>query len=215
MHITQKKILEMANTHNLASLKLRELGELVGEPHPQKVKHHLSHLLKKGLLKKNPDGTIISPVTSNSVNDLFISLPIVGAANCGQALTFAQECLDGYLYISKSWLSNCNYSNLFVVKAVGNSMNKAQIKGKSIDDGDYVIINRSQKTPLEYKSKYVLSIINDMANIKRFVPDFDQNQIFLISESTQNYPPICIHENDFADYLINGEVVDVIKKPSI
>lgn len=213
MHTTQQRILDLANTKNLATLKLREIGELVGEPHPQKIKHHLNHLLKKGLLKQNSDKTVISPISATDQSDRFISLPILGSANCGQATLIADEYPEGYLQISKSMLPNFQPKEYFALKAVGNSMNRASIKGKSIEDGDYVVVDRKQKN--NYQNKYVLSIINGMANVKRFIFDSLNNQIALISQSSQDYPPIYIHTDDFQNYMINGEITDVIKKPQV
>ncbi|HZT34945.1 MAG TPA: hypothetical protein VFA15_03425, partial [Nitrososphaera sp.] len=59
----------------------------------------------------------------------------------------------------------------------------------------------------------VLSVIDKMANIKRYHFDKENNQIVLMSESTQSFPPIHIHPDD--DYSINGKVIKVIKKPKI
>jgi len=89
-------------------------------------------------------------------------------------------------------------------------MNRAEIDGKKIDDGDYVIID-SQNCEAK-DGEVVLSVIDGMANIKKFSVDEENNQIVLVSESTQNFPPIYIHQDD--DYMINGKVIQVIKKPS-
>lgn len=214
MHVTQQRILFLANSTNIANLKLREIGDKVGEPHPQKVKHHLNQLLKKGFLRQDKDQTVISPINSSRDNDeLFLSVPILGSANCGQALTFAEEQYEGYLQISKSLIPNYVQNEMFVVKAIGNSMNRANIKNKSIEDGDYVVIDKRPKS--SFNGKYVLSIINGMANIKKLISDPDNKQLVLISESSQQYNPIYIHENDFSNYLINGEVIEVIKRPQI
>jgi len=86
-------------------------------------------------------------------------------------------------------------------------MNKSQINGKSIEDGDFVIIDSTQIDP--NNNDYVVSIIDGMANIKKFRFDKENSRIALTSESTQDYPPIFIHESD--NYKINGKVVDVVK----
>jgi len=62
MHLVQQKIFDLASNKNIADLTLREVGELVGEPHPQKIKHHINQLLKKGLLKQNADKTVLTTV---------------------------------------------------------------------------------------------------------------------------------------------------------
>jgi len=58
--------------------------------------------------------------------------------------------------------------------------------------------------------QYIVSIIDEMANIKKFVPDPQNKRIVLKSESTNEYLPIFIHEED--KYEISGRVVGVIKK---
>ena len=90
-------------------------------------------------------------------------------------------------------------------------MNKASVGGKNIEDGDYVIIDGQDKHPKD--GDYVLSIINGMANIKKFVKDEKNNMVVLLSESRQYFPPIYIHEDDLSDYVISGKVVQVIEGP--
>jgi SOS-response transcriptional repressor LexA len=90
-------------------------------------------------------------------------------------------------------------------------MNRAEIGGKRIEDGDYVIVDVSDKHVRN--GDIVLSIIDGLANIKKFYLDKKNNQVILMSQSTKDFPPIYIHEND--DFMINGKVVQVIKKPKI
>lgn len=143
-------------------------------------------------------------------------IPVVGAANCGQAVTFADENIEGYLTISQNMLNTRFRPNeMFAVKAVGSSMNKSSVGGKSISDGDYVIIDNHRGSINDYRNKYVLSIINGMANIKKFTIDEQNHTVVLISESTESYPPIFIHEEDFGSYMVNGIVADVVKAPVI
>lgn len=216
MHITQKKILELAGKKDIGKLKLLELGIEVGESHPQKVKHHLQHLIKKGFLKWDRWNKSISVVKSGMISGGdFIAIPMMGYANCGIASMNANESFDGMLMVSRSLVASQNAKSLFAVKAVGQSLNKANIdgKGKNIDDGDYVIIDKSQITPSN--NTYVLSIIDGLANIKKLVIDKTNRQLILLSETDQNIPPIYIGQEDFQDYMINGVVVGVMKKPNI
>ncbi len=90
-------------------------------------------------------------------------------------------------------------------------MNRANINGQNIEDGDYVVID-SNKVDIQH-IMYALSIIDGCANIKRLVLDKDKERITLISESTEKYNPIYIHKDD--DFLINGSVVSVIKNPVV
>ena len=87
------------------------------------------------------------------------------------------------------------------------------VKGNTIEDGDFVIIDKNDKNP--NNGDYVLSIIDDVANIKKFVRDRKNKQIILLSESTEDLPPIYIHPKDFSEYIIGGKVIQVIKKPNL
>lgn len=207
MHPIQKKILELSTVRNLGNFKLREIGQLVGELHPQKIKHHLKQLEKKGLLRINKEKKLIENAKNIPDQPNLRSVPIVGVANCGEAKNFADECIEGYLKISPKLISK-NSDKLFAIKATGDSMNRANINGQSIEEGDFVLVDGNQQSPLD--QSYILSIIDGMANIKKFKKN--GNQIMLVSESNQDYPPIIIHQDDLNNYMVNGEVVQVIKK---
>lgn len=210
MHKLQQAILELADKKNLASMTLREIGEYVGEQHPQKIKHHLNQLRVKGLMANGNKAKLFegSKVIGTGQTQM-ISIPILGLANCGPAQIFASENLEGYLTVSVGMIPK--KKKIFAVRAVGTSMNRANINDKSIEDGDYVIIDADYKHPKD--GDYVLSVIGGSANIKRFCRDTENNQIVLISESSQELPPIYIHPKDFSEYMVNGKVVQVIKKP--
>jgi repressor LexA len=210
MHTTQEKILKLIESKNISGLTLREIGNLIGEKFPQKVKHHIDQLEKKGFLKLDRSSkTITKPIANKAtlLSNNLINIPIVGTANCGPATIFANENIEGYIKISKNILKK--FKNIFAIRAQGLSMNKAMIDGKKIEDGDYLIIDSEYKNPKN--GDVVLSIIDDMANIKKYVWDEENNQVILVSESTRDIPPIFIHEDD--SFMINGRVIQVIKKP--
>lgn len=213
MHKIQRSLLKLAKTKNLGNLTLREIAEQLGESelHPQQVKHHLTQLQKKGLITVDRDKDVIERVRfSTARRSPFVSVPIVGSANCGEALELADEHVEGFLKVSRSMLKRKR--GIYALRAVGSSMNKAKVQGQPINDGDYVIIDGDDREP--EKGDYVVSIIESAANVKKFVQDADTGEIALISESTDNFPPIYIHPHDFADYMISGKVVQVIKNPS-
>ena len=205
MHIIQEKLLKELNRKNLSGMTLREIGSLVGEKSAQKIKHHLNQLSKRGFIAYNPVKREIKKAQKIS-KEGFVSLPIVGAANCGPATIFAEENITGYLKVSKRLAPHGG--KLFILRAEGDSMNKANINGKNIENDDFVIVDAEQKNPEQ--GQYIVSIIDEMANIKKFVPDPQNKRIVLKSESTNEYLPIFIHEED--KYEISGRVVGVIKK---
>lgn len=211
MHPIQQAILDLADKKNLKRLTLRDIGRIVtGEDqHPQAIQYHINRLLKAGLLREDKKRGVIERVSAGEKRMGFVSLPIVGAANCGPATIFAEESIEGYLQLSENLVPK-NREKLFVLRAVGNSMNAADIKGKSIEDGDFVLIDGKAQTPNKFHP-YVLSVIGGVANIKKFIRQ--KNQIVLASESTEDFPPIYVHEDDALEFFINGLVLDVLKKP--
>ena len=210
MHDIQRKLLDLCSNCEQLPLSFREIGRRVGVEHPQKIKHHLTQLAKKNLITIDEKKKIIKLGNAGIIkNTKMFSIPILGLADCGPATAFADEYVEGYLKVSTSVIKK--KKNLFCVKAKGNSMNMANIDGKSIEEGDFVIIDAEIKNPKS--GDYVLSVIDGCANIKRFARDRVNNCYVLLSESTENYPPIFIDDEDFNSYMINGEVVKVIKKP--
>lgn len=210
MHPIQEKLLKLIDQKNLSDMTLRDIGELIKEPLPQKIKHHLEQLEKKGFISYDRKNKAIARTkTKSTKTSPFLSIPVIGAANCGPATIFANENIEGYLKISKNILNKCK--NVFAIKAQGLSMNKANINGQSIEDGDYLIIDSDYRSPRN--GDVVLSVIDDMANIKKYVFDEKNNQIVLVSQSTKDIPPIYVHEDD--SFMVNGKVIQVIKKPKI
>jgi SOS-response transcriptional repressor LexA len=220
MHLIQEKLLTLSKEKNLAKLRLREMAANIGMPgeSPQKIKHHLLQLQKKGFLSIDKGkGTMNRFSTPSNKTNTFVSngahlfsIPVVGTANCGPADIFAEENYEGFLRISSKLVGRTNPSGLFAIRADGSSMNRAEVKGKRIEDGDYVIVDKNN---LDVRSKdVVLVVIDNKATIKRFINDQTNRQLALIADSSHDYDPIYLHPDD--DFSINGKVIAVIKKTS-
>jgi repressor LexA len=207
MHSIQEKLLNLISRENIGNLTLRQIGGLIGENLPQKIKHHLTQLEQKGFITIDSKNQKITRTTTRSDSKNFlISIPILGSANCGPATIYAHGNIEGYLKVSKKLIPK--QKDVFAIKAQGNSLNKANIKGKSVESGDFVIIDCSQVSPKD--GDYVLCIIDGMANIKKFRIDRTNERLVLLSESSQTFHPIFIHNDD--EFRINGKVIEVIKK---
>lgn len=216
LHPLQEKLLRLAESRNLSDLSLREIGELVGDRSPQKIKHHLQQLEKRGLIRVDRvHGTLEKPkrdwIDGFLKGKRLLRIPIVGSANCGPAELIAEENVLGYLRISSSLLKRQTCKGLFAIRADGFSMNRAEVRGKAIENGDYVIVNGENRSPTE--GDVILSIIDGTANLKRFHRDREHNQVVLLSDSTEDFAPIYIHASD--EFLVNGVVVDVVKRPAL
>lgn len=216
MHDLQQKLLKLAQDRNLGQSTLREIAGMVGESSPQKIKHHLGQLEKRGLIRVDRSRNLIERIQPGSVSGFLrrgrlLTIPILGSANAGPAKLLAEQNVEGYLKISNTLIGRRRSSQLFALKVDGPSMNRSIIDGKRIEDGDYVIVDGDVRAPKD--GDVVLSVIDGLANLKRFYLDKKNRQIALVSESTQDFPPIYIHEDD--DFFVNGKVVQVIKKPKL
>lgn len=177
--------------------------------------YYINKLQEGGYLKKEsnqPRSISIQDdefrkVSKNFIKSMFISLPIVGSANCGEANIFAEENLEGYLRVPKNIVNK--KEGIFVLRADGDSMNKANIKGKNINDGDFVLIDLEDKSI--NSGDYILSIIDNCANLKKFEIDKKTKQKMLVSESTNpKHKPIYLSSGD--NFMINGKISAVVKK---
>jgi repressor LexA len=207
-HPIQEKLLKIVPKINLRKMSLRDIGSLVDETHPQKIKHHLNQLEKKGLVetdKKTGEVKTVNPGLKDKTSGL-VMVPVYGDADCGEACVFAEENLSGYIRVSKSLIGRVK--NIFAVRAQGPSMNKAKVNGRyNIEEGDYVLIDPDNKNARN--GDYVLSVIDECANIKKFFYNKPDGQIVLASESTEKIPSIFIRADD--KFMINGLVKNVIK----
>ncbi len=208
MNETEQKLLDLSKSQNLSSMRLREIARFVDTKNPQTVKYYIAKLKKQGLLKLNRSVNRVEKRFLGK-SDL-ITIPILGAANCGPATHLANDEVEGYLKISSKLLRpGTDYLKLFALRATGSSMDKANVEGVTIKDGDYVVVDSSKRSP--EKGDVVVAVVDNLANIKRFFKD--ENQVVLLSDSSQDFLPIFIHPEDHSDSLISGTVVKVLHKP--
>lgn len=176
--------------------------------------YYVDKLSEEGYLKKISNQSrgidletndFIRPVASK--NTQAFSVPIMGAVNAGEANIFAEENIEGYLKIPNNSLSK--KEGVFALRVEGDSMNKATIDKKNIEQGDFVLIDSQYRNPKN--GDFVLSIIDGCANIKKFERNSKNGEIRLMSESTNlKHKPIYISSED--NFMINGKVMAIIKK---
>ena len=211
MHLIQQKLLKICQEHNLGKMKLRNIASLLNvAATPQLIDYHMRQLEKSGFIKWDRENEVIT-VTKSHVSSVVLGgvstypIPILGVAKCGPASLIAEEYIEGYLRVSSSLLPK--RSGLFAIEAEGNSMNCASVNNKNIEDGDFVLIDGKNQSARD--GDIVLAVIDGMGVVKEFHHDKVNNQIVLRSLSTEEIPPIFIHEDD--NFQINGKVVGVIK----
>lgn len=220
MHPIQEKLLQLSKKENLAKLSLREMATRIGMPaeSPQKIKHHLLQLQKRGFFQIDRargmmERTSLTPDWAKGLlkkaSHLF-SIPVIGIANAGPATIFAEKNFQGFLRASSKLVGRPKPDGLFAIKVDGSSMNRAEVNGKRIENGDFVIVDKNDTDVAT--NDVVLAIIDNKGTIKRLIDDRKHDQVVLVADSSSDYEPIHLHADD--DFTINGKVVAVIKKPS-
>lgn len=163
---------------------------------------YLNELEKKGYIQRSSEdrGITLKGISAET----FIDVPVLGMANAGTALAFADEYVEGYLKVSRNIVRN---RDIFAVQISGTSMNKAKVDGKTIADGDFVLVDKSTQN-YETGDK-VLVIIDGLATVKTY-RSHDGHNIVLMPESTDKaHQPIFLTSED--NFVINGKVVNVLK----
>ncbi len=129
----------------------------------------------------------------------FLPIPLLGNADCGEPLSYADDHVEDYINVSKKFLKG-DVREYFFVKASGDSMNK-----EGIHDADFVLI-RKNDSPGDGKN--VLAVINGLGTIKKL--QYFGSSIKLVPHSSEEkHKPIFLHPSD--SIYISGEVEKVFK----
>ncbi|MGB4768034.1 MAG: S24 family peptidase [Candidatus Saccharimonas sp.] len=204
MNEIQEKLLLLARTVDLEKTRRVDLVDMVGCKYPSQISHHMGQLLKHGHLVKL--GGRLVPAMKTAAG--MIKIPIMGEADCGEATKFADGRIVDNLLVSPSMIASNNHSSLFALVAKGDSMNASNVQGKSIEDGDYIIVEKKDNF-IPKDGDVVVSNIGGLANVKKFKHEVDRIVLMSQSRRQADFLPIFIHEND--DYSVEGRVVDVVK----
>ncbi|WP_338356920.1 transcriptional repressor LexA [Yeosuana marina] len=158
----------------------------------------VAELLDTYTSKKTYDSTqstILKVAEGEEKYEKMIRIPVLGNVACGHPL-FAEENIETEISVSTKLIRKGK--NYFILRASGDSMNKA-----SIDDGDLVLIRKEQTAE---DGDRVLALIDDEATIKEFKNNVDH--IVLLPKSTNiEHQPIILTR----DFKIQGIVESIIK----
>ncbi len=117
----------------------------------------------------------------------FFSVPLFGRADCGEALSYADDHVEDYINISKEFIKG-KLDDYFFIKAVGDSMDKEGIEDKSL-----VLVKKIKRTPISGEN--VLAIINGLATIKKFKKMAGAMALLPCSRNKE-HQPIILHPDD-------------------
>ena len=138
---------------------LSELQRDLGISTKRGVVVHLMALEKKGYILRTgePRGIHMVEDDDQVVYDYLIGVPILGYANAGTPMVSAVEENLGVLKIHKNILGK--KKNLFSLIVKGDSMDLAEIEGKNITEGSYLVV---QKDVDVEDGDIVVAIIGEM-----------------------------------------------------
>lgn len=206
MNIVQQRLLDISKIENIDETRRIDLMRMANCEYPSQITYHLEQLIKRGDLVR-AKGRLTPAV---SVKHSLIRIPVMGEADCGEATKYADGRIIDTLAVSKSVLAIKNTDSVYALTARGDSMNRATVAGKEISDGDYIIVQKHDGQHLK-NGDIVVSIIEGLANVKRFRRDETNKQIVLMPDSyrQEDFAPIVLSENDA--FGVAGKVIDVVK----
>tara|TARA_R110002073_G_scaffold261538_1_gene424427 strand:+ start:2238 stop:2879 length:642 start_codon:yes stop_codon:yes gene_type:complete len=158
----------------------------------------VAELLDTYTSKKTYDSTqstILKVAEGEEKYEKMISIPVLGNVACGHPL-FAEENIETEISVSTNLIRTDK--NYFILRASGDSMNKA-----NIDDGDLVLIRKEQTAE---DGDRVVALIDDEATIKEFRNNGD-HIVLLPKSTTKEHQPIILTR----DFKIQGIVESIIK----
>ncbi|MEW7280213.1 transcriptional repressor LexA [Aquimarina sp. 2201CG1-2-11] len=158
----------------------------------------VAELLETNTSKKkysSIQSTIFQTSESEGEYEKMVSIPVLGNVACGHPL-FAEENIETEISVSTKLIRKGK--NYFILRASGDSMNKA-----NIDDGDLVLIRQEQTAEDGDK---VVALIDDEATIKEFC---NQGNMIVLKPQSSNkeHQPIILTRN----FKIQGIVESIIK----
>ena len=196
---------------------MREIGDAVGLTSPSSVKHQLTALEAKGVLRRDPHrpraievvlpGEIATPIavptpevavaeaperSASSSADHMTMVPLVGRIAAGGPILADQEVEDVFALPRQL----TGEGELFMLNVSGDSMVDA-----AICDGDWVVVRRQQNAE---NGDIVAALLDDEATVKTFRRR--DGQVWLMPHNPA-YTPI-----DGTHAQIMGKVVSVLRR---
>lgn len=116
----------------------------------------------------------------------FIPVPLLGNADCGEPLSYADDRAEDFINVSKKLLKG-DPKEYFFVKAVGSSMDR-----EGIQDSNFVLIRKSDSPE---DGKNVLAVINGFGTIKKLRRSGSDIQL-VPNSNDKRHRPIFLHSSD-------------------
>ncbi|NMC09069.1 repressor LexA [Candidatus Microgenomates bacterium] len=203
------RAIKMCFLENGYAPSLAELQQELGINTKRGVVSHLIALEKKGYIIRTGEARGIHMVEEDDqiVYDYLVGIPIFGYANAGIPMVSAEEENLGILKVDKNIVGKKD--NLFSLIVKGDSMDLANIDGRYLKNGSYLIVQKDSEIE---NGDIVVAVIDNCATVKRFQQKKDMVILYPDSSNPLN-KPIYLDRN--TDGILNGKVVSVLENPSI
>jgi repressor LexA len=191
-------ISEYINTHGV-SPTIDEIRQFIGVSSIRTAAQYLEALERKSLIRRDRNAKRnIRIVDQDALEEQLVSVPVFASVGCGSPSVLTERIFDEFVQVSNALIKKVDKKDLFVIRAVGNSMRDA-----GVNDGDFVLV---EKTKSVQNGDYVVTIIEDTAVLKKLT--ITKNAIILDPVTTDKSYPRIIMSRDFD---IFGKMIDVIK----
>jgi len=202
-HLTREEVLRAINDSFInrgLPPTIEELRRKLGVGSTRTVLRYLRWLEEEGDIERWSGARGVRPLRSDISTVQTRAVPVVGQAPAG-ALLLAEQNVESWVQIPKRITRPG--SQYFLLRVRGNSMNKAKVDGKRIEDGDLVL---ARQQTIANDRDIVVALVDGEATIKRFARG--SGYYVLKPDSTDTkHRPIVVD----GDFCIQGAVVRVLK----
>jgi repressor LexA len=191
-------ISDYINIHGI-SPTIDEIRQFIGVSSIRTAAQYLEALERKSLIRRDRNARRnIRIVDKDALEEQLVSVPVFASVGCGSPSVLTERIFDEFVQVSNALIKKVDKKDLFVIRAVGNSMRDA-----GVNDGDFVLV---EKTKSVQNGDFVVTIIEDTAVLKKLT--ITKNAIILDPVTTDKSYPRIIMSRDFD---IFGKMIDVIK----
>ena len=169
------------------------------------VVKHLDALERKGYIcrrkhaKKN--NIALLDESGATPEEELVQVPVLASVGCDDLSVEANESWDETLPVSRAVVdANGGIKNVVSVRAVGDSMNDADI-----ENGDYVLVQLTDEPKTGDK---VVAVVNNMVTLKKMEKRENTVVLWPVSQN-KYYKPIVVNK----DFKVAGKVIDTIEQP--
>ncbi|MEW5806149.1 MAG: transcriptional repressor LexA [Acidobacteriota bacterium] len=173
---------------------LKEIGRGLRLSSVATVHKHVSHLVKKGLVKRKWNQNRSIEILPEKVMRMSAEIPLLGMVAAGKPIEAVLQ--EEFIEIPPGMVKS---GKSYVLRVKGNSMIDEQIR-----DGDYVIVE--ERSVAENGETVVALLENGEVTLKKFYKEKDQVRL---QPANPEIAPIFVKKGDMR---IQGVVIGILRK---